>query len=174
MLYLLHCTLLSLSSSQVPVHLGRRQRPLGCSMQHQPCTWANRGANSSKSIDGIWIIQTGQWTFQSNIRLNTHKCRVLSSPLLSPPSCLEDRSSPMSSSQPQQWGEHPSSSHRLAKLRPSSVHPLPPQELLKPAPSAPSHPTAFAAIYSLTSPQGEQHGDRRGGHTPQEPTRGPW
>lgn len=104
--------------------LGRRQRPPGCSVRRQPCTWVNRGADSSKSTDGIWITRTGQWAFQSNTGLNTPKCRVLSSPH-SPLSCLEDRSSPTSSSDPQQWGEHPSSSHPFTKLGRSSSAPPP-------------------------------------------------
>lgn len=174
MLHPLHCPLLSLSSRQVPVHLGRRQRSPVCSTQHQPCTWANRGADSSKSTDGIWIIRTGQWAFQSTIGLNTHKCRVFSSPLLSPPSCLKDRSSPMSSSLPQQWGEDlplHTTSQSLGQ-RPCTRRVPREWELMKPAPTAPSHPAAFAAIYSPTTPRGGKRdgdGDQSGVHgTPPE------
>lgn len=47
---------------------------------------------------------------------------------------------------------------------------------MKPAQTEPSHPTAFAAIYSPMTPQGGRNGDEDwcGVHTPWEPPQGPW
>lgn len=136
-------------------------------MLRQPCTWANRGANSNKSTDGIWITQSGQQAFRSNTELNTLKCRVLSSPQ-SPLSWLEDRSSPMSSSPPQQWGEHPSSSHRFTKLRPWSAHSPPPWGADETSPDCafPSH-SLCCHLQPHDSPGGTGWGPAWGAHPTQ-------
>lgn len=137
-----------------PFAPGEEAKPSGHCVQHQPCTLAKRGTDNSKAQEGFG--QSGQGSqahtnVQSSVLLSSSLCHT---PLVCrtyPLGCLLLFFTPTG-------GEHPSSSHCLAKLRPSCIHPPSPWEPLTTALTVPSHPAAFAATYSPMTP----HGDRRG------------
>lgn len=161
LLHLLQCPLPT--GSCAPGEEAKTSRPL--------CTWANRGEASSKGTDEIRITRAGQWLFQHGVKPIPVQSALLSQ---SPLPCLEDSSSPVSSSSPS-GGVPPSSSHHSAEEPSFAVPaPLPREQLTTAATAAPSHPAAFAAIYSAMMPRGGRDGLWHGMYTPWEPSGEPW
>lgn len=138
------------ASSTVPSCLfvpGKEAKPFGHRAEHQPSTWAKRGTGKSKAQVGFGQSRQGsQAHTNAEGSLLLHLLPVTL--LLSAGQIVSDVffSAPT-------WGEHPFSSQGLAKLQPSCTHTPSPWEPLKPALTVPSHPAAFAAIYSPTTPR---------------------
>lgn len=102
-----------------PFAPGGEAKPSGHCVQHQPCTLAKRGTDNSKAQGGF--RQSGQGSqahtnVQSSLLLSSSLCHTPLVCRTDPLRCLLLFFTPTG-------GEHPSSSHCLAKLRPSCIHP---------------------------------------------------